>query len=256
VAFLVLLPSCIFANGKPPEADVNVQVASQYNFRGQVMTDYPVLQTDASLRLPTKDGGTAVFRAFGNLDLTDHTGEAWMPNDGGGEFTEIDLSAAYARQVGGIDLSAGVVHYSWAEGDRFTFTPFPPTTEVFVRVGGEVAGFLPALTVHRDVDEAGGFYVRAELGRDVALLPELHLLLLGWQGFSDADHSQWLYRTHDNALADLGGSAILAWDLEPGTQLRFGIAGSTIVDNDLRNWFHGKVDPDNVWFTIGISWRL
>lgn len=256
VALLAVLPCCIFANGKPPEADVNAQFASQYNFRGQVMTDYPVLQTDGSLRLATVDGGTAVLRAFGNLDLTDHTGDAWMAKGSGGEFTEIDLSAAYARQIDGVDLSAGVVHYSWAEGERFRFTQFPPTTEVFARIGGQLGPVRPALTAFYDIDVAGGFYLRAELGHQVELQSRLHLMLLVWQGMSDADHSRWLYRTHEDAFADLGASATLAWDLDEVTQLRLAVAGSTILDNNLRNWFDPRVDPDNVWFTLGVSWKL
>lgn len=256
LAVLAVLPCCIFANGMPPEADVNVQLASQYNFRGQVMTEYPVLQADGSMRLPTVDGGIAILRAFGNLDLTDHTGDAWMASGSDGEFTEIDLQASYARQVQGVDLSAGVVHYSWAEGERFPFTRFPPTTEVFARIGGRLGPVQPALAAFYDLDVAGGFYVRAELGHSVEVRQHLHLDLLVWQGMSDADHSLWLYRTHEDAFADLGAAVTLRWDLDDVTHLRLGVAGSSIVDGDLRDWFETRTEPDNVWFTLGVGWRL
>jgi len=74
--------------------------------------------------------------------------------------------------------------------------------------------------------------------------------------WSDADHSEWLYRTRVNALADLGASLGLRLDLDDVTSARLGVAGSTILDSELRDWFQPRVDADVVWATASIGWAF
>jgi len=248
--------ACVFESERRPQVDVNVAAASSYVFRGQTFNERPVAQFDTLLRLPTKDAGSVSVGAFGNLDLTDGVGDAWADGDHRGEFTQLDTFVGYDRKLGDVEVGAGLRHYSWPNGETFRFAPFPSTTEAFARVGGELAGLGVALTAHYDIDEVTSLYLRGELSRVLPLRPGLDLEALLWLGWSDADHSAWLYRTSTAAFADLGGSLALRLQLDDVTTARVQVSGSTIVDDGLRDWFAGKIDADVLWFTVGLGWAF
>lgn len=252
----LLFAGCVFDGERRATSDVVAQVASAYVFRGQVMTDRPVAQGALAVNLPSRTGGTTSFRAFGNLDLVDDTGRAWFDEGHGGEFTEIDLSVTQTERVGGLDLSLGLLHYTWPNGEQFPFGGFPSTAELTGRVGGELLGLRPALTVHYDIDEVESLYVRADIGHGIEIGRSLRLDLLAWLAWSDADHSSWLYLTDSAGLADAGLAATLSYALDVVTTVELAVAGSTIVDDTLREWFRSRVDADNVWLTLGIAWRF
>jgi hypothetical protein len=250
---LLALGGCVFTSERPT-VDASAQVASNYIFRGQVFTDRPVLQTGLAVNVPTLGGGTTTARAWGNLDLDDSTGDAWFAPGHAGDFTEIDLSLAYAHRIDTVELAAGLIHYSWPFGDEVTFAPFPPTSEAFLRGSVEVLGLRPAVTLHWDFDEVDSLYVRGEVARSFELAAALRLALRGWIGWSDAKHSYWLYRTHQDAWADAGLGATLSWDADDVTSVYADVAGTTIVDDDLRAWFAPRIDADNVTFSLGVAW--
>lgn len=255
-ALVVPAAGCVFTSERPAAVDVKADIASAYLFRGQVMTDRPVLQPSTAVHLPVRAGGSASFVAWGNLDLTDSTGDAWFDAEHAGEFTEIDLTASYARDIGPATLSGGVVHYTWNNGEMFPFGAFPATAELFVRADFDVEVVRPAIEVHYDIDEVEGFYVRAELAREFALTDDVVLQLQGHAGWSDEDHSLWLYRTSESSFADAALAATIVWHADEVTAMHAGVHGSTILGDDLRDWFDGRVDPDNVWFTTGVTWAF
>lgn len=256
ISVLLLGAGCVFESERRPLVDVNAAVASSYVFRGQTFNERPVAQFDTLVQLPTKDGGSASVGAFGNMDLSDNVGDAWADGGHEGEFTQLDVLAGYGRKLGDVDLGVGVRHYSWANAETFRFAPFPSTTEVFARLGGEVLGLGASVTAHYDVDEVTSLYVRGELTRDVSLGAGWSLDGTLWLGWSDSDHSWWLYRTHEAAFADLGGSLGLRCELDDLTTARLAVSGSTIVDTQLRDWFDGKIDADVLWVTASIGWAF
>jgi hypothetical protein len=251
---VTLSSACVFSSEGRPTVDVNLQAASEYVFRGQVMTERPVLQAETLVQAPTADGGTASVAAWGNLDLTDHVGEAWFDPGHGGEFTQTDFQAAYGRSFGEVDASLGIRYYGWPNNETFPFAPFPSTSELFLRVGSDLDGFRPAVIAHYDIDEVESLYVLAEVMRDVPFSKTVRLELRAALGWSDDRHSAWLYRTPGSAFSDLGASVVLVVDLDEITRLRVGAHGSTIVDDDLRSWFEANSDADTVWFTAGVGW--
>lgn len=254
--FLLLGSGCVFDSDRRVAVDLGARTASAFVFRGQTMTERAVAQTDTVLQLPTRDGGTGSVGMFGNLDLDDGVGDAWMDPDHAGEFTQIDLWAGWARDFGGVDVALGLRHYAWPNGESFRFAPFPSTSEVFASVGVDVLGLHPRLTMHRDIDEVDSAYVQGEVSHTVALATSAHLEMRTWLGWSDADHSRWLYRSAESAFADLGASLGVRVDLDPVTSLRVAVLGSTIVDSTLRDWFATRVDADVLWFTVGIAWAF
>jgi hypothetical protein len=254
--FLAFLPACVFAEDQRPLVDADLEVAGKYVFRGQVMNDRPVLQGALATALPTRDDGAVLLRAWTNVDLAGSTGRAWFDDGHGGEPTEIDLSLGYGRRIGPVDVAVGVLRYEWPNHERFPFQPFPSTTEVFARIDVDAGVVAPALEVHHDLEDANGVYVRPALRGQMPLADRLTLELEAFVGWSDQDHSRWLYRRPDNAISDVGGGAVLAFDLDDLTRLHAGIRGSSIVEDELRSWFRGRVDADNLWFVVGarLSW--
>ena len=109
-ALALILPcACVFDSDRRATTDVTAAVASSFVFRGQTMTDRPVAQGTLAVNLPAKSGGTTSFRAFGNLDLDDDTGRAWMDSGHAGEFTQVELSVAHTERIGDFDVSAGLL---------------------------------------------------------------------------------------------------------------------------------------------------
>ena len=120
----------------------------------------------------------------------------------------------------------------------------------------DLAGLDAALSVHHDFDEVHGWYVRGELGREFELRRALALETALWLGWSDDEHSFWLYRTHTSSLADLGAHVGLRLDLDDVTSARLGVSGSSIVGQDLRDWFDPRIDADRIWATLGVGWAF
>jgi hypothetical protein len=253
---LVPLAGCVFDAERRPTSDVGMRLASAHVFRGQTMTGNPVFQPSLATGLPDRGGGTTTLRAFGNLDLTDHTGPAWFDRGHTGEFTQIDLSVAHTRRLFGADATLGAVHYTWANNETFPFGAFPNTGEVFAQIAGEVGPTRPSLAVHRDVDAADGLYVRGELAVPVPLARNLRVTATAFMAWSDADHGVWLYRTDVAGLADAGLEVRLACDLDAVTSVHVTAAGSTVIDDSYREWFAPRVDADVAWFGVELQWRF
>ena len=259
IAFGVLaLASCAFTSEVPPAVDVTARVATGFSFRGQLMTDRPVFQAATNVQLTDHHDGVTAFSAWGNMNLTDSVGDAWFRSESAGEFTQVDLATTHSRTFGPVAVTVGVESYTWANGEQFPFGPFPSTSELFATVGGgEVAGFRPSVTVHYDIDEVEGLYVAGDLQREFELMDDVRLLLRGGMGWSDADHSRWLYRTDANALADADLEARFLWQADEVTSVQIGVRGSTIVDNGLRDWFaRNRVDADQWIVGLGVAWAF
>ncbi|MEZ6017091.1 MAG: hypothetical protein R3F49_18385 [Planctomycetota bacterium] len=255
-AILCVAPSCVFDSARRPLVDVDLTAASAYVFRGQTFTERPVGQLETLVQLGTRDGGAVSVGGFGNMDLAGSIGDAWAVAGHSGEFTQLDVWAGYARRVGDLDVALGLRHYSWPAGEGFRFAPFPATSEVFARVGGAALGCDASLTAHYDVDATRSLYVRGALERAFTLRRDLTLEAGLWLGWGDADHGEWLYRTRATGLTDAGAAVNLRLDLDDVTSARLGVAASTIVDSDLRDWFAPRIDPDVTWATAGVSWAF
>lgn len=252
---MVLGPSCIFHRDRAATIDADASIGTAYVFRGQTMVDGPVAQGNARVGLPLAIGGAAQFAGFANVDLANDAGGGWFDDGHAGEITEHDAIASYAFDAGPLTVEAGAQYYGWPNASSFPFQPFPSTTQAFVRVGADVAGFAPSLVVFRDVDEvAGADYAQAALARELRLAKALRLEFGASLGWSDATHSLWLYRRGTDGFSDLAGRAQIAWDARDWLTVRLGAHASTIVDDTMRTWFDGKAnDADVVWFTFGVA---
>lgn len=247
--------SCIVAKDARPELDVGVDVASQYNFRGMPMNTTGVLQPSLNAALPAKGGAYLDFTAWANMDLQNDTGDAWLPDGHEGTFSEIDLSFAYSNQFDWGDLGTGYHSYNWPNGTEFPFGERGATGEVFLSYGKEVVGVYPQIMVRYDVREVDDFYIWGGVSDGWNLRQDLVFdlaLRLAWAGSSMAE---WLYGLAQGGLADLRVSGVVSYAFSEHIVLRGEIAGSTMVDGTMRDWFDTiGIDPTNAWVSVGAVW--
>lgn len=249
------LASCIVDPGPRPTVDLELDALSQYNFRGQVFSDEPVIQSGARVGLATKDGGNLVVDYFGNTETREDNGNAWLPDGHAGKFSNVELQAAYSRRVGDFDITGGLTSYILPNGLEFPNGERGETVELFVSASTEVAGVVPSLVVHYDIDEVEDVYATVGVGKTLSLAEKLSLELNGQLAYSGEDASLWTYGIDVSGISDARVSAELNYDWDANTLLRAGINGSRIVDSELRDWFDIlSIEQDNVWANIGITW--
>ncbi len=256
---LSLLTGCLIV---PPDARPQVgasaALASQYNFRGMTNVDAAVLQTDVVVDMPTKvETGFITFRGFANWDLEDDVGDAWFPDDHAGEPSQIDMHLAYSETYRGVDITAGVVSYALQNPDDFPFAgERGETKELFVSASRPMAlELVPTLALHYDFDEVEDFYANAAITRDFPI-DEKFVADAGLSlGYSGDEQSEWTYGLEESGLADLQAKAGVSYLHDANTTFRLQLAGSTIVDDDLRDWFDLiGIDADTIWASLGVAW--
>ena len=244
----------------PVLVDLTADYLTQKNFRGMVQNEKGAALGSMEVNLPLKDQGELAIGSEASMDLHNDTGDAWFPDGHAGEVTESELTAKYSNEWGGFDWTFGIDNYNLMNGAEFAagtaFGARGPTTELFLSVSH--AGFVvPALSIHYDIDEVEDVYVRGSVGKVFALSEAWSLdaeIGLGWSG---EDMSLWNYGLAESGFADLGASLQLAYALSDRTTLRALVAGSTIVDSTLSDWFDLiGIDSDNLWAGLGATWSF
>jgi len=282
--FVVLSSSCLLAPDPDPLVDLRLDALSQYNHRGMVQNETGVLQGEMNVNVATKGEGELDLRSWANLDLDSDTGDAWFPDGHGGEITEAQYSATFTKSFDETSVSVGIFNYSVLNGAEFQQNTAmladdrAPTTEVFARVAYDLLGALltepvvsltPALIVHYDIDEVEDVYaeVNVRLGSTLARLlgsaePGSWQEKLGFGvdvhlGYSGEDHSLWAYGFEEAGFSDVRGSADVSYAVTEQVAVRGMIAGGTIIDSDLRDWFDViGIDKTNFWGSLGVTWSF
>jgi len=216
----------------------SADVMSKYVWRGQNLVDDWVLQPGAYVGYK---GFTASF--WGNLDLTDENGYQ-------GEFSEIDLTLDYSRQMPGIDIlsySLGFINYDFPIKDGLD-----DTWEIYWGLGLDVLT-SPSVTVYHDVDEAAGTYVSFGIGHSIENLNDLGIGVdlgasIGW-GSSGYNKSYW--GSDKSELNDLVLSATFPFEAA-GFAITPSVNYITIVSDDIRA--PNTYGQNDMWVAgIGIS---
>ena len=254
-----LLGSCwITPEGSRPELSLTGELASQYNFRGMVNVDRPVIQTEMVGNLPTHaETGFINVRAWTNWNLNNDIGNSWFPSGQAGKPSQIDMSASYSETWRGTDFVGGVISYAQQNPDDFPFAAErAETKEFFFFVSRQTwLDLVPRIEIHYDFDEVDGLYLNGNVGRDFPIGEKWSAdakIALGW---SDERQSDWNYGAPVEGFADLRATAGLNWFFDTNTTIFLTLNGSTIVDSELADWFDQiQINHDNFWASIGVSW--
>lgn len=156
------------------EAEVTVDVASAYVFRGITFNDSAVLQPGLSA------SGPIDVSVWGNLDLADYD-ELGLES---GQFTEIDLAASYAIPLGldPVSFSVGYVEYTYPSGGG------DADRELSIGASLDVL-MAPAITAYYGIDGAvdESIYVELSTGFEKELLEGLTANLGGLVAYASPD---------------------------------------------------------------------
>lgn len=258
---LTFSTGCIVNPGARPELGATLQLASQYNHRGMPMNDNGALQTDVTVGLPVKDGATLSFTAFGNIDLSNDT-DGWLPDGHGGKTSEADFILAYHQPLNErLDLVVGYHTYVFPNGLEFPFGERGETKELFANLHVLGLPVDPRVELHYDIDEVEDLYARVGASRLFAVDEKLDVVADVSVGFSGEDHSLWAYGVAESGLADLNVSGTLNYQADEHTLLFFTLAGSSILDSDIADWFdimnatRDGIDSENFWAIVGVNWN-
>lgn len=250
------LPACLIPEGSKPAVSLGVDVATQYNHRGMPQNTHGVAQPAAAITLPAAGDGALTLTTWGNLDLTDDTGDAWYPDGNALRFSEIDYIAAYAKSYGDVNASFGVHNYNLPRGDRFPFGVRGATVELFGRAEYDLHnGLFPFGELRVDIDEAEGYYVKLGCLNAIPIRDKLDLGVEAYLSYSDSKQAFWNYGLDEAGLADARLTATLSYHHSESTTLTLFAAYSTMIDGDYRDEFSDDgIDADNFWIGTGVSW--
>jgi uncharacterized protein (TIGR02001 family) len=216
------------------EFELGVDLVSKYVWRGQLLTDDPVLQPGATVSF----GGLSL-NVWGSIDMTD------INETGSDDFRlqEVDYTLSYGfTPVDGLDLEAGVIYYD------FPGTGFKSTSEVYLSGSLSSVPLSPTLAVYYDFDEVEGYYVNLSIGHTFELTDNLGLSLGAGLGWSDADYNMAYFGVNDSALGDLTVSAALEYAVNENFGISVYAGYSEMLDREVED---ALADPDI--FTAGVN---
>ena len=248
---LALLSSCTAVRGADPTtADASLSFASQYWFRGVPRSTKPVLQGDVGLSMPLREG-TFDFETWGNMQLSNDTGDAVFPDGNGGEFTQLDLDASHARRLGDFDVRAGIHSYNYPN------LVANSTHELYVAASREAWKLQHTASLYYDFDVADDIYLNYEVLKRIALRDGWSLDLGASLGLMGSDQAELHFGDDDSGLSDLTVDAMVSRAFDAATTVFFGLSLTTVPDDGLRDALDdADVDDTGFWFTVGAGWSL
>jgi hypothetical protein len=220
--------------------DVSVDYMGKYIWRGQLLSDDPVLQPGVGFGFDLGPG-SLYLNIWGNMGTTEYTGNS-------GEFNEVDYTIDYSGAITDtLGYSIGAIRYD------FPNTPFDATTEVYA--GLALDTFLsPSVTVYYDIDEVDGVYVSFGVGHSIDLSETMALDISAALGWGDEDYNTAYWGVTDDAANDLSVSIALPiamgdWTLTPSvnyvslmdSDIRASDMFATNSDNDKSDYFYAGI---------------
>lgn len=253
---LCFLPACLMPAGNPPAVDLSVDAATQYNHRGMPQNKTGVLQPAASITLPSVSEGFMTLSTWGNIDLQDDVGDAWMPDGNALRFSEIDYIGAYSKHFGDFDTKFGVHNYNLPRGDRFPFGARGATVELFGRSEYDLKnGWFPFAEMRFDIDEAEGYYLLAGCAKSIPIDQKFTFEAELYGSYMDSNQADWNYAISESGFADARLTTKLFYQFDDSTRFNLLAAFSTVVDSNYRDEFdNNDLNPDNAWISTGVTW--
>ncbi len=205
---LAAMPLASFAEEAAAESDlsaaIDVPVLSTYVWRGQVVTDDPVIQPTFTI---TK--GNFWVNWWGNWNLDDNaTGDEH-------EFSEHDITVAYSTTcpLTGAGVTVGIVNYDFpnvglvdAEGNT---TLVNDTAEAFLTYALSDLLLAPTVSLYYDVKEADGFYGSLAISHSLELAETASIALGASLGAASSDWAGYYFGDESDGLTDYSVSASL-----------------------------------------------
>lgn len=224
----------------PVDVKAELSVQSKYVWRGYLKTDGPVLQPSVAVGLKGLSLGL-----WGNMDLSD---ESDFDTKKAGEMNEARLSLGYNRSFVLLNVSAGVIHYTYPYKAYET-----ATTEIFVNASGSVPGH-PSVTVYKDVDEAEGLYGEVTASQSIPVGLLFGFEISGGLGFATKEYNKYYYGQDDFALTDIRVGLGAPIGIGALAKIRPAVTYTGIINSDISdNLDAADINDQNVFFGITAS---
>lgn len=205
----------------PVAVEVGADVFTKYVWRGQLLTDDPVIQPSV-----TASWKGLSLNMWGSVDATDI-------NEGPGDeyrFQEVDYTLSYGfAPTKGLDLEAGFITYTFPGTGAYT------TEEVYGSACLSSVPLAPTLAVYYDVDEVDGFYVNLGISHTFDLADKLGLTLGAGIGWADSDYNQAYFGVNDSAFGDVSATAELAYAITENASVALRLGYTDFVDSGIRD---------------------
>ena len=186
---------------------------------------------------------------WGNMDLSNDTGDAPFPDGNGGEVTEIDLIGWYSRRIGDVDYEFGLINYSFPSGVGGS------TNEAYVSASWEAVGIDMGFSVFYDFDELDDYYANFGVGHSFELDNNLSLDAGVSVGAMGEGQAEAYFGTKDSGLADLNANVTLNYQMDAHCSTFLGVNSTSVLSSDFEDSVKtaGYTDSD-IWFSLGMAW--
>lgn len=206
--------------GHAADATLGADILSSYVWRGITFNDEGVFQP--SIDVAHESGFSA--NVWGNLDLGDFGGAV-----DSGEFSELDITLSYALPVEQVDVSIGVIEYTFPQAG-----PETSTREVYLATGYSVIDPLTVtLDLYYDFGQVDGLYGVAGIAYGIEATEELSLELGASLGYADSSFAEAVSGGTSSGLHDWNLSLSGAYALTENLELGAIIAYTDTADKDV-----------------------
>lgn len=225
---------------KPFEIEVGLTVAPKYVWRGiNFMNDWSIQPEAKVSRGPLSFGVWAHIEPT-NWNLANYT------KSPRGRLTEIDLTLEYAKSLGPVEGTIGVVDY------QFPGTGIQRYHEWYASVTAESLWGSPSLTVWTQGNLPSGTYATVGVSRSIpsTLFGVGEVDIDAELTYGDARSNQFYYGSSKTAFTDLHLTA--SKSLGIGGRLTFTPSGhfSTLLE---RSLLAGQPRRTNLWFSLSVG---
>jgi hypothetical protein len=251
LAGLAWLGGCTSLRGtEPSTVSTSQTVLSAYWFRGVPRSREPVTQGDLSVDTPLATGGTLSFVTWYNLQLTNRTGDAAIPDGHGGESTELDLVLDYTQTFGAVRASVGGIGYQAPEIG-------PSTKEAYVRGEVQALGLTHSLSAYYDLDVLDDFYLSYQATNRIEFDERWSASLALLLGYMRDGQSEFYFQSSHSGLSDLVLTGAVNYAIDANTSLFLSFSGVDVPDDTLAAASE-RNDRENTgfWVAIGAAWGL
>lgn len=221
-AVVLLLAGMSMVAGTAVAAEVTtaVDVNSAYVWRGITFNDGVVVQPSVNVAA----GNGFNLNVWGNLDVDDYDDTL-----DSGEFSEVDLTLSYSRQVGPVALAAGYIEYLFPTTET---GGVEGTREVYLDASVAPAdGFSIGLAGYYDIDEVEDVYLNPYIGYGMELMPKLAMSLRAAAGYAGEDFAG-AYGGKDAGFFDYTLSAGLTYAVMDNMSVSGRLAYTDAIDDD------------------------
>lgn len=215
-----LVAFAVTAGGvRAADVTVGADVNTAYMWRGLTFNDEGVIQPSVDI---SHDSGLGL-NVWGNWDLGDYDGAVESA-----QFSEIDITASYAIPVEGLDLSVGVIAYTFPQGGADS-----NTHEAYVDAGvGLTDDLSVGVAVYYDFDEVEDFYGNASAAYGIPVNDELSLEVSGSIGYAGDDFAAIYAGGTDGGFFDWNAKLSAAYAASETVELGAFVAYTDNVDSD------------------------